>query len=862
ATNAMRLMNFTQDRDLLQAVSMGNDVQMYVRLAVKNLRRFGHRPMVLTEAKAAARLCGGIAIVETQTICGFQDAIAPHERWRAVGVTSRHYYVLFLQRWRLIARTLRLGYSMLSLDTDIYWSADPLAVATAALPGVGVAVAVGTVHKTVSERQAAVVAEIVVSQRVIKRIDNLVTEALLKAFFSDDALRAIYREKADKVSGAGGTSVALLAAIRSDIAGVRPKLQRIILETVGVKPFLAAGFGTQSGRVHSDFRRRYLRLTRANGWLEDERLNSTQLTALLHKFLSELTSASFRSDVDAALNAIVCAMRSAVITDMDEAAVLEGVGNANEDADTADSECRSLLSAIVEVCRRCDRDGITLCASARGAGPVARAAAAAGTGRGADKAGDDDEDPRVARIVELLTASFASAQQRRTPRETAGADTTGGAPPARRPATRDCSICLLKGKGTFKHYYDDCPELKGLTPEAINALKKEARAAGHDSWWTEKEAKKEARKAADKGKGGKQGRSRGGGRGGQPADPPKSTALALSKTKELTDTIRGLLALTPPPSPPSGDMDALDDVSGPTGARVERGRGSIHNGVADQSLANPDMSIAELLFTSFGSLLRRLALCYSERHLIPALLELQPSGVTLTLEQSSGETCAEESMQSSVWVAAVVLCELMQRPCAAFPTGVGHWRGKRVLELGAGCGACGILAARCGASSVQLTDLAPLLPLLRRNAAANGVADCCSAVELEWGCPLPPFLLEPSSLDIILGADITAFALAADFECEEISAQLQGSGRGSGREGDSESGRASEGESGRDCDPDEKKPPEPACGGAAAATLVFCVRLAEPRPGPGGEEEEASPEEAAALAEYRAACERLGLRGV
>ena len=70
ATNAMRLMNFTQDRDLLQVVrlaapgeastavlftasypdggseqvSMGNDVQMYVRLAVKNLRRFGHRP--------------------------------------------------------------------------------------------------------------------------------------------------------------------------------------------------------------------------------------------------------------------------------------------------------------------------------------------------------------------------------------------------------------------------------------------------------------------------------------------------------------------------------------------------------------------------------------------------------------------------------------------------------------------------------------------------------------------------------------------------------------------------------------------------------------------------------------------------
>ena len=118
-----------------------------------------------------------------------------------------------------------------------------------------------------SEKQAAIVAETVVSQRVIKRIDTLVTEALLKAFFSDDALRAIYREKAAKISGAGAASVALLAAIRSTIAGVRPKLQKLVLETVGVKPFLAAGFGTQSGRVHSEFRQRYLRLTRANGWL-------------------------------------------------------------------------------------------------------------------------------------------------------------------------------------------------------------------------------------------------------------------------------------------------------------------------------------------------------------------------------------------------------------------------------------------------------------------------------------------------------------------------------------------------------------------------------------------------------------------
>jgi len=51
-------------------------------------------------------------------------------------------------------------------------------------------------------------------------------------------------------------------------------------------------------------------------------------------------------------------------------------------------------------------------------------------------------------------------------------------------------------------------------------------------------------------------------------------------------------------------------------------------------------------------------------------------------------------------------------------------------------------------------------------------------------------------------------------------------------------------------------------GGSYAHLLRPFEALAEPRPGPGGEEEEVSPEEAAALAEYRAACERLGLRGV
>lgn len=89
---------------------------------------------------------------------------------------------------------------------------------------------------------------------------------------------------------------------------------------------------------------------------------------------------------------------------------------------------------------------------------------------------------------------------------------------------------------------------------------------------------------------------------------------------------------------------------------------------------------------------------------------------------------------------------------AHWMAGAGDLSGRTVLELGAGTGLPGITAALLGASLVVLTDLPPLLPLLRANAAANGVADRVKVRELEWGSAAgaPP----EETADVVLLSDV------------------------------------------------------------------------------------------------------------
>ena len=124
----------------------------------------------------------------------------------------------------------------------------------------------------------------------------------------------------------------------------------------------------------------------------------------------------------------------------------------------------------------------------------------------------------------------------------------------------------------------------------------------------------------------------------------------------------------------------------------------------------------------------------------------------LLLEQATDS----HNLGLSVWDASLVLTKFMDLHPAQY--GRAKVSGKRVLELGAGCGLAGIYLATLGAS-VILTDLAPILGLLQKNVNTNmGGLDAnlrgdTLVTEFDW-CHRPiPEGLVPGSFDMIIAAD-------------------------------------------------------------------------------------------------------------
>lgn len=95
-----------------------------------------------------------------------------------------------------------------------------------------------------------------------------------------------------------------------------------------------------------------------------------------------------------------------------------------------------------------------------------------------------------------------------------------------------------------------------------------------------------------------------------------------------------------------------------------------------------------------------------------------------------------------VWDSALVLSYFLVKHCQEFLNS-----STRVLELGAGTGAVGLVTAALGAGKVTITDLPRIVPLLEEGIALNPNLTNIDAKALTWGSDLIDFLDEDENLD-------------------------------------------------------------------------------------------------------------------
>ncbi|KMZ75863.1 putative methyltransferase family protein [Zostera marina] len=118
---------------------------------------------------------------------------------------------------------------------------------------------------------------------------------------------------------------------------------------------------------------------------------------------------------------------------------------------------------------------------------------------------------------------------------------------------------------------------------------------------------------------------------------------------------------------------------------------------------------------------------------------------------------------TTVWDASMVFVKYLEKNCRKGRFSISKLKGKRVIELGAGCGLAGIGMALLGCDVIS-TDQVEVLPLLMRNIERNtsrilqSDSDMTSfgsinAAELDWGNQDHIKAVDPP-FDFIIGTDV------------------------------------------------------------------------------------------------------------
>ncbi|XP_010532292.1 PREDICTED: protein-lysine methyltransferase METTL21D [Tarenaya hassleriana] len=145
-----------------------------------------------------------------------------------------------------------------------------------------------------------------------------------------------------------------------------------------------------------------------------------------------------------------------------------------------------------------------------------------------------------------------------------------------------------------------------------------------------------------------------------------------------------------------------------------------------------------------------------------------PSTCTITLEVMGHELHFAQDPNSkhlgtTVWDASMVFAKYLEKNCRKGRFNPSKLKGKRVIELGAGCGVAGFAMAMLGCDVIS-TDQREVLPLLKRNVEwntsrivqTNSTSESFGSLEvaeLDWGNEVHIKAVEPP-FDYIIGTDV------------------------------------------------------------------------------------------------------------